>query len=116
MDDSDSAHIIALEKQLLHSEIRASRESLNALLCDEFVEFGKSGKVFDKADILRTLPEEKPASFNMTDTKCVTLSNETVLLTYRVSRQGITSLRSSIWRREAGRWRLLFHQGTPSPE
>ena len=38
------------------------------------------------------------------------------LVTYRVTRNGnpdTHSLRSLIWRRTDGHWRLLFHQGTP---
>ena len=48
-----------LEEQLLRPEIRKSRERLNELLADGFAEFGSSGRVFDKAEILERLPQEQ---------------------------------------------------------
>jgi hypothetical protein len=33
----------------------------------------------------------------------------------RTSRERLDALRSSLWRREAGCWRMMFHQGTPLP-
>ena len=42
------------------------------------------------------------------------LSKDIVLATYKIfdeiSKQ--TSLRSSIWKREKGKWKMQFHQGT----
>jgi hypothetical protein len=43
------------------------------------------------------------------------LAEGVVLATYRATRHGeraVTSLRSSIWKLEGGRWRMEFHQGT----
>jgi hypothetical protein len=34
-------------------------------------------------------------------------------LIYISNRHGRRARRSSLWRRAAGAWRLLFHQGTP---
>jgi hypothetical protein len=36
-----------------------------------------------------------------------------VLLTYRSFARSGTTLRSSLWVLDGGRWRLRFHQGTP---
>jgi len=38
---------------------------------------------------------------------------ELVLLTYVSHWRGRRARRSSLWRRSAGSWRLLHHQGTP---
>ena len=60
-----------------------------------------------------------PADFlDMTDVNTMQLSRNVVLLTYRlVAKPGapdstIPSLRCSVWKRNSGAWRLIFHQGT----
>lgn len=40
--------IYDLEDRLLQPEIRRSREEISMLLADDFVEFGVSGRTFDK--------------------------------------------------------------------
>src|SRR5271156_5266438 len=47
------------EEQLLQPEIRRSADQVSYLLADEFVEFGSSGRVFDKAQIIASLQQEK---------------------------------------------------------
>ena len=44
-----------LEEQLLQPETRSSADQLGKLLADEFIEFGSSGRVFDKAKIIESL-------------------------------------------------------------
>ena len=48
-----------LETSLLQSSTRQSTESLNQLLADDFIEFGVSGKIYNKKDILALLPKEQ---------------------------------------------------------
>jgi hypothetical protein len=45
------------------------------------------------------------------------LSGEIVLTTYRIFNEEKMqhSLRSSIWKFEDTKWRMIFHQGTPIP-
>jgi hypothetical protein len=93
------------------------------VLDDGMIEFGKSGNRNDKRQIMAALAaapaNETPADFlEMTDVNAMQLSPDAVLLTYRlVARPGapdsaIPSLRSSVWKRNGGAWRLIFHQGT----
>jgi len=44
-----------LEKRLLFPEVRRSRNELAALLCDDFVEFGSAGEMYDKSAIIAAL-------------------------------------------------------------
>ena len=98
-----------LGESLLTPEVRASREATDALLADDFVEFGSSGTVYDKASILAALQEEAADSVRIerrtSDWAVRALSPATALLTYRLERReapdGLwsASLRSSIWRR-----------------
>ena len=122
MDSELLTTLRILEESLHTPEVRASREATDALLADDFVEFGSSGTVYDKASILVALQEEKAEGAQIelptSDWNVRALSDDAALLTYRVERRGApdgawsASLRSSIWRRTGSRWRMTFHQGT----
>jgi hypothetical protein len=118
--------IAALELSLLQAPTRFDRNHLEQVLDDEMVEFGKSGKIYDKRSIIQAVEGERsdaaPADhLEMVDAKAALLSADTVLFTYRLQvrpRSGtraVASLRSSVWRKADGVWRLLFHQGTAAP-
>ena len=88
------------------------------LLHPDFVEFGASGRIWDAATLAEavgaiSVPLGQGA---VADLIPVSLSVDTVLLTYRVVGHVRPSLRSSVWLRSAeGAWLLRFHQGTPCP-
>ncbi|MEQ8745786.1 DUF4440 domain-containing protein [Pyruvatibacter sp.] len=108
--------IRALEERLLSPEIRADADALNALLDDAFVEFGASGRVHTKADVIDWLAAAKDDGRRFTmhgDFAARLLSPDIALATYTVSDGPSRSLRSSIWTRRGGAWRLTFNQGTP---
>jgi hypothetical protein len=44
-----------LEEDLLKPEVRRSAERVNCLLADDFIEFGSSGRIFDKRGIIEAL-------------------------------------------------------------
>jgi Domain of unknown function (DUF4440) len=50
-----------LEERLLAPDVRGSPAAADARLGDDFVEFGSSGTVYDKASILAALQEEPRA-------------------------------------------------------
>jgi hypothetical protein len=112
-----AAHLRAFEQRLLERQTRGDAAALSALLHEDFVEFGSSGRVFDKKSIIAALRQESPLQFTMTDFRCVVLASDAALVTYRLScavADGATtrSLRSSMWRLVNGTWQLQFHQGT----
>lgn len=109
------AQLRHLEEQLLHPGVRGSVERLDALLADDFIEFGSSGRVFDKKYIVKALPEESPIKLSLSNFKSTMLSETIALVTYRATRGSKPSeqtLRSSIWRLSNGQWQMVFHQGT----
>ena len=111
------ARLRHLEEQLLQREVRGSTERLAALLAEDFVEFGSSGQVFDKKQIIAALAKEIPTKRSLTDFVTTMLAEDIVLVTYRATRLSQTpdvvhTLRSSIWRRNNGQWQMVFHQGT----
>jgi len=121
--EADTAQEIILrqlEERLLQPEVRRSAQDVAELLADEFIEFGSSGRKFTKPQIIESLQQELPTRLALREFRATTLAPGVVLVTYRAVRQsgseeqGVSSLRSSIWRRSEGRWQMIFHQGTPS--
>lgn len=122
--DETTAVIRALEEQLLDPNVRAVGETVGRLLDEDFIEFGASGAVYDKASTVEGLRSEHlgpPVQRSIDDFRVRMLSAEIALATYkgtdryRDGRQRQT-LRSSIWALSGGRWKMSFHQGTVVPE
>jgi hypothetical protein len=110
----------AQEEALLAADHRASPDKVSELLADDFIEFTRSGRVCDRIETIAALANERPVFVRRAfDFRMSLLGEAAALLTYRSARRSISdpkedlSLRSSIWVRDQGRWRLRFHQGTP---
>jgi ribonuclease HI len=115
--------IRALEERLLDPTHRADPRAVSALLEDEFVELGASGRRWTKSTFLAALTADGASSGRLADFSLRLLASDVALATYRIQVSTNApgpagargSLRSSIWRRApGGAWRLLFHQGTPT--
>ncbi len=113
-------HLRELEEHLLRPEVRKSADRTAALLADDFVEFGTSGRAFGKSDAVEGMVSESPVRWTISEFRAVMLGPGVVLVTYRAvqprgtSEPLLCSLRSSVWKIVDGRWRVVFHQGTPS--
>ncbi len=116
----DPAVFRRLEEALLAPGARGSRAFLEAALAEDFLEIGRSGFVYDKATTIKALCGEEGSApvAAIGDFVVRPLGDDIVLATDRTRRADGSrpTLRASIWRREAGRWRLAFHQGTPAAE
>ncbi len=108
--------IYDLEMSLLNPSSRKSSDHLKKVISDEFIEYGSSGLIYNKNDLLKSLPKEKPRYYVVTDFNVRELSFNVVLATYKVMVNSKHSLRSSIWQRQSCDWQMIFHQGTPLPE
>jgi glyoxylase I family protein len=111
--------IIGLEQALLGRETRQSASRLEALIADDFLEIGASGKFHDKEAMVRLLPDAPDIHFITHDLQAKEVSPGTVLLTYELEmktprhRATLRSQRSSLWMQRGDRWQIVFHQGTP---
>ena len=114
--------IYQLEDRLLQPEVRRSKEDIAELLADDFVEFGSSGRIFNKPQVVNGLPHSPSVPMIIEDFQVKVLSSDVVLAIYRVvkkkesSQEMPISLRSSIWKFIDGRWQMVFHQGTRTME
>jgi hypothetical protein len=115
------AHLRTLEEDLLRAAIRGSPPELEARLAPDFVEFGRSGRVYDRAALVAALAAEGDDDspvVRVRDFAVRRLAPDVALATYRSVREDAAggpssvALRSSIWRREGDAWQMVFHQGT----
>lgn len=117
MDSGDVDQLRGLEESLWRAETRYDRGYMERVLHPEFAEFGRSGRSYTRRQCLAASGNEIRAELPLRDFAAHEIAPEVVLLTY-VSvvdydeRQ--VSNRSSLWVRHDGRWRLRFHQGTPT--
>jgi hypothetical protein len=105
-----------LELALLRPDVRQS-DRVAELLADEFVEFGRSGRVFTKPQVIEALQAECPARITVSELEVRLLAPDVALVTYRAAYHGdpvVHSLRSSLWKQKQERWQMVFHQGTIS--
>lgn len=109
---SDEQVVIDLERSLLTSAVRASRRTLDALLHPNWCEFGSSGRVLERSEVLAGLG---PTDAELQVHEVTRLSEDVILLLWRAVSSERTSLRSSLWVRTQGRWQQRFHQGTVAP-
>ena len=118
MDETTRQELLALEAAFLDGETRHNPGWLDRTLAPDVVEFGRSGRVYDKAALIAALIAEAPSPVPRVEivTPAVTgLGPDAALVTYRLEplvEDAAPSLRSSVWTRGAAGWRLLFHQGT----
>ena len=120
-----AATLRGLEEILLTPEGRGDPKVVRRLIAEDFVEFGSSGTVYRKPEIVRFLAEEareaEPGAVTTADWEVSSLADQIALVTYRATRHAaggggtVSSLRSSIWRRTEAGWQMVFHQGTPLP-
>jgi len=110
----------AFEESLLTSEVRRSPDRLMSLIAEDFVEFGSSGRIFDRQDVIDAAGALPDISTPLQDFTATSLSPTTVLVTYRSTTRQLggktqDALRSSVWMMSDHDWHLIFHQGTRVP-
>ncbi|SEC17711.1 glyoxylase I family protein [Pseudomonas saponiphila] len=113
--------LLELETSLQQAEVRGDRQVLDALLADDFFEFGASGGRWNKAQVLQSLPQQVFIERRISEFSLLPLAPDLAQVTYLCNnaaaggRAASSAWRSSLWRCREGRWQMLFHQGTPRP-
>jgi hypothetical protein len=118
VEETARVELERLELLLMDPAVRRDRERVAALLTEDFVEFGSSGRVWTRETTLEMLATETYSPPAVVSFACRVLGRDVVLVTYRAVRttqatdERTVTLRSSIWTREFGSWQICFHQGT----
>ena len=117
LSQADREILESLEQELWRAETLLNKPRMGEIIAEDFFEFGKTGKRFERRDLLA-------ATFQPTDNVPpkpdfhVRLLSETIAqITYDSSstQNGIVehARRCSIWSRTDTGWVLRYHQGTP---
>jgi len=105
-----------LEQRLAQVGKKLSLEEATSTIADDFVEFGLSGKVWSKPEIIAAMAEWSPIDRIVESFTVRELSPNVCVVTYKVIRtdrqHNPYALRSSIWRNDGKTWQIVFHQGT----
>jgi hypothetical protein len=87
------------------------------MTAEDFWEVAASGRRYSRAYVLDLLEKRysQPYEDNLEASAfhCRQLCDDTYLLTYTLLQENVrTTRRSTIWRRTAEGWKIVFHQGT----
>ncbi|MGW2560423.1 nuclear transport factor 2 family protein [Streptomyces sp. NPDC001514] len=105
------------ELRLLDPLVRTEPALVAGLLHPDFLEFGASGRRWDRDAIIEALAQEgaqasaKPITAS--EIRGTQLAPDVVHLTFVTEYNGQRAHRSSLWRSTDDTWQLYFHQGTP---
>lgn len=109
------AKLLQYETDLLDPIFCSDVNALNARIADDFTEYGQSGAVFDREATIRCLSSAKWRNIEIRDFSTRCLSSHAAIVHYTAVHKELTekkTLRTSIWVKEEGVWKLHFHQGT----
>ncbi len=109
--------LVHLEEAMWRAETRFDREFQEHHFAADFLEFGRSGRVYRRSDALRTTKQAIAATLPLPNIEVRMIDTDTALVIYdsEVCYEGVVERahRSSIWSRSAQGWVMRFHQGTP---
>ncbi|MDZ7786189.1 MAG: DUF4440 domain-containing protein [Candidatus Saccharibacteria bacterium] len=116
LNETDLRELEKLEESLWERKTRFDNDYMRSVLADDFLEFGRSGKVYDLEESLSAPDQEIKAKLPLKDFSVHQIDETVALVTY-VSQVEYDSLevsnRSSLWQNTGEGWKLKFHQGTP---
>ena len=108
-----------LEFCMYDNNFRNSQEKLETIISKEFIEYGSTGTVFNHDTVMDFLVGDSNSStvHKIVEKEIKQLSENVVLLLYRMESLNTDktvrkTIRSSVWEKKDGQWKVLFHQGT----
>jgi len=110
------AELIAREPIFHRPELGTSRRDFESMTEPDFWEVGASGRRYARDYVLDTLEKRHQAPHDdRWETRgfhCAEIAPDNYLLTYTLHQGERVTRRSTLWRRRAGSWRIVYHQGT----
>lgn len=117
---ADAEQLTRLEEDLWREDTRFDAPYMEQVMAEDFIEFGRSGRIYDRRECLSHDPEPIEAALPLPDLDLRMITTDVAQVTYNshVTYDGqlLKGRRSSIWRRAGDSWQLVFHQGTPYEE
>jgi hypothetical protein len=106
-----------LEESLWIANTRFDRAYMERILSPDFVEFGRSGKVYGREETLSATSHDIRCTLPLKHFSARCIEANVFLVTYVSEIKGegevLLANRSSIWIKAIQGWQLRFHQGTP---
>ena len=104
---------LELEKSLFKYEFMSNINYLNQIIDNNYKEIGKSGKEFNKEDIIQELS-------NLKEDRKITIYNficnnigENIYLIHYITKINTKNIyRTSIWKKENNNFKIIFHQAS----
>lgn len=117
LSPSDKDDLTELEEAMWRTETRYDPVFQQQRFASDFLEFGRSGRVYQRNDAILTHPRPIQATLPLHNLAIRLLDQNTAQVTYdsAVVYDGVVERahRSSIWSRHSSGWVMRFHQGTP---
>jgi hypothetical protein len=117
LSTEDLAELTSLEESMWRSDKRFDLAFQQRCFAPDFMEFGRSGRVYARDEMILTVARSIDALLPLSDlrVRLLTMDVAQVLYNSRVVCDGVVQhgRRSSIWSRTPTGWELRFHQGTP---
>jgi hypothetical protein len=97
-------------------EFGTTRDDFERMTETTFWEVGASGQRYGREQVLNELEKryatEAEDSSQTRDFHCLEIGSDNYLLTYKLIQDARVTQRSTIWRRTAEGWKIVYHQGT----
>jgi hypothetical protein len=117
LSENDRLEITRLEEAMWRGETRFDQKFQETRFALDFLEFGRSGRVYERCQLIFSEMRQIRARLPLDDLKIRLLDVNTLQVTYNshVEYDGVVehARRSSIWSRGEQGWVMRFHQGTP---
>jgi hypothetical protein len=117
LSPEDKTELTRLEEAMWRPDTRFDLAFQEAHFAPDFVEYGRSGRVYTRTEVIRTDKHPIEGSIPLPGLAIRELDGSTVLVTYnsQADFNGVRehARRSSIWSRSPTGWVMRFHQGTP---
>ncbi len=105
--------ILEYEKDFFKKSFCEDDQAVSQRLDTDFLEFGQSGKIYHRHEILEFLRNAGDRCAEIKDFHLEKLCKSCCIAHYRCENDGKHALRTSIWIHIDDQWKLKFHQGTP---
>lgn len=120
MEDAELQHILtelqAREPIFHRREFGTSRDDLERMTDEDFWEIGASGKVYSREFVITNLLERykrpEPHDWPCRDFAIRRLGDALYMINYVLEEPDRVTRRTTLWRRSAEGWTIVFHQGT----
>jgi len=109
--------LIRREPLFHRAEFGTTRADLERMTAPEFWEVGASGRRYGRQFVLDVLERryEAPTEdvWELRGFHCLKVAADNYLVTYTLVQGERVTRRATLWRRSAGGWQVVYHQGTP---